>query len=151
MASFDAEDSDFDPDEVATSWIGLSLTRDHRKLNSGAYANGLLIVDVQTGSLAASAGLQPPTEGKARTAAEVASMATGMLFPPALVGAAIIQSTELDESYDMIIGVDGDRVTSIREFDDHLRIAQPGEVVYLNIVRNGVRLQVPISIPANAG
>jgi S1-C subfamily serine protease len=148
MTSYGTQDFELDADEVTNSWIGLSLAPDRRKLKSGGYADGLLIVDVQANSPAAEAGLEPPLEGKARVAAEVAATAAGMVFPPAIVGAAIIRSTKLDESYDMIIGVDGDRITDISDFENHLRGVRPGEVVYLNLVRNGIRRQVPVSIPA---
>jgi hypothetical protein len=146
-ATYEAQDSEFDADELATSWIGLSLTRDRRKLKSGEYTDGLLILGVQADSPAAKAGLQPPIEGKARTAAEVATLVAGIVFPPAMVGVALIRSSQSGESYDMIIGVDGDRITNIVDFENHLRIVQPGQVVYLSIVRDGFRRQVPVSIP----
>jgi PDZ domain len=150
-AEYEAQQSDLDSDEVSTSWIGLSLSRDRRKLKSGGYAHGLLIVAVEPASPAAHAGLQAPTQGKARTAVEMATLAAGMVFPPALLAVALISSTRLDESYDMIIGVDGDPVENIVDFEDHLSVARPGDIVYLNIVRNGSRLQVPVSIPADMG
>jgi PDZ domain len=146
-ASYMAQNPDLDSDDVVTSWIGVSLSPDSRKLKSGEYVDGLLIVDVQAGSPAAKAGLQPPIEGKVRTAAEIATLAAGMVFPPAMVGAAVISSAQFDQSYDMIIGVDGDRITNIPDFEDHLCMVQPGEIVYLNIVRNGKRRQVPVTIP----
>jgi S1-C subfamily serine protease len=147
MASYPPPDSEFDADEVTTSWFGLSFVQDRRKLKSGGYANGLLIVDVQANSPAAKAGLQPPIEGKAREAAEMATLAAGVVFPPAMLGVAVISSTQLDQSYEMIIGVDGDRITNILDFDNHLRVVQPGEIIYLNIVRDGIRQQVPVYIP----
>jgi S1-C subfamily serine protease len=33
------------------------------------------------------------------------------------------------------------------DFQDQLRDAQPGETVYLNILRSGKRLQVPVEMP----
>jgi len=150
-ASYTAQNPELDADDVATSWIGLSLSQDRRKRRSGEYPNGLLIVDVQAGSPASKAGLQPPIEGKAREAAEMATLAAGMVFPPAMVGVAIIGSTQLDQSYDMIIGVDGDRITNILDFESHLSAVQPGEIIYLNIVRNGIRQQIPVYIPPNIG
>lgn len=147
VASYEAQRSEFDPDQVETSWIGLSLSRDRRELRSGGYADGLLVVGVQPDTPAAKAGLQPPIEGKVRTVLEIATLAAGMAFPPAMIGVAIVNSTHLGESYDMIIGVDGDRVMNIEDFEDRLRVVQPGETVYLNIVRNGIRLQIPVSIP----
>jgi S1-C subfamily serine protease len=146
-ASYKAGDPMLDADDVATSWLGLTLSRDHRKLKSGEYVNGLLVVDVDPGSPAARAGLQPPSEGAMRTVAEMASLAAGMVFPPAMIVVPLISSTKLDESYDMIIGVDGDRVVNVLDVEDHLRLVEPGEVVYLNVVRNGSRQQVPVYIP----
>jgi len=147
LASYPPPDYEFDADGATTSWIGLSLVRDRRKLKLGGYANGLLIVDVQANSPAAKAGLQPPIEGKAREAAEIVTLAAGVAFPPVMLGAAVISSTQLGQSYDMIIGVDGDRITNILDFENHVRVVQPGEIIYLNIVRNGLRRQVPVYIP----
>jgi hypothetical protein len=147
--SYQAGSSDFDFDGVSTSWIGLSLSRDRRRLISGGYACGLLVVAVEAASPAAYAGLQPPIEGKARKVVEMATLAAGMAFAPALIGAAIVNSTRLDESYDMIIGIDGDRIMKAADLEDHLCAVRPGEIVYLNMVRSGLRLQVPVSIPTD--
>jgi len=149
VANYDAGSSDFDMDDVATSWIGLSLSRDRRRLKSGEYASGLMVLSVEPGSPAAAAGLRPRIEGKARKAVEMATLAAGMAFAPAMIGVAIVNSIQLDESYDMIIGIDGDRIMNLVDFDDHLCAVRAGEIVYLNLVRNGVRLQVPVSIPSD--
>jgi PDZ domain len=148
-ANYDAGSSDFDMDDVATSWIGLSLSRDHRRLKSGEYASGLIVVAVEPGSPGAAAGLQPRIEGKARKAVEMATLAAGMAFTPAMIGVAIVNSIQLDESYDMIIGIDGDRIMNVVDFEDHLCAVRAGEIVYLNLVRNGVRLQIPVPIPSD--
>jgi S1-C subfamily serine protease len=49
-------------------------------------------------------------------------------------------------AYDLIIGVDGSRVTNFLDFYDCMRDVQPGEIVYLNILRNGRRVQMPVRI-----
>jgi len=54
---------------------------------------------------------------------------------------------QVGENYDLIIGIDGNRVTNFMDFQDQLRDAQPGETVYLNILRSGKRLQVPVEMP----
>jgi S1-C subfamily serine protease len=46
----------------------------------------------------------------------------------------------------MIIGVDGARVVNYLDFEDRMRDVQPGEIVYLSIVRNGDRVQVPVQV-----
>ena len=56
---------------------------------------------------------------------------------------------QVGESYDMIIGVDGSRVTNFLDFQDCMRDLQPGEVIYLSVVRNGKRLQVTMPVPAD--
>ena len=56
---------------------------------------------------------------------------------------------QIGESYDMIIGVDGSRVTNFLDFQDRMRDLQPGEVVYLSVVRDGKRLQVTLPVTAN--
>jgi PDZ domain len=149
VADYGSQDSEFEFDGVASFWIGLSLSRDRRRLKSGAYASGLLVVAVDTGSPAARAGLQPPTKGKLRKLAEIATLAAGMAFAPAMIGVAIVNSTQLDESYDMIIGIDGYRIMTLADFEEHLCPVRAGEIVYLNVLRNGLRLQVPVVIPSD--
>ena len=61
----------------------------------------------------------------------------------------VLDYMEVGESYDMIIGVDGSRVTNFLDFQDRMRDLQPGEVIYLSVVRNGKRLQVTMPVPAD--
>ena len=61
----------------------------------------------------------------------------------------VIDYTQVGESYDMIIGVDGARVTNFLDFEERMRNIKPGEVVYLSVVRNGKRMQVPVPVPAS--
>jgi len=56
---------------------------------------------------------------------------------------------QVGKSYDMIIGVDGSRVTNFLDFQDQMRDLQPGEVIYLSVVRNGKRVQVTMPVPAS--
>jgi PDZ domain len=60
-----------------------------------------------------------------------------------------VNSTQLDESYDMIIGIDGYRIMTLADFEEHLCPVRAGEIVYLNVLRNGLRLQVPVVIPSD--
>jgi S1-C subfamily serine protease len=93
-----------------------------------------------------------PVEGWADTAddsdvLEGAAVAASLVFPPAVLAVPVIETIQLGENYDLIIGVDGNRVTNFMDFQDQLRDAQPGETVYLNILRSGKRLQVPVEMP----
>jgi len=68
---------------------------------------------------------------------------------PLLVVIPALDYMQVGESYDLIIGVDGSRVTNFLDFQDRMRDLQPGELVYLSVVRNGKRLQVTLSVPSN--
>ncbi len=122
------------------------MREDRRKLSGGGQADGLLIVKVHSGSPAADAGLHAySTAGHA--VLEGAAVAAAMLFPPAMLAMAVLDQTHIGESYDMIIGVDGERVTNYLDFEDRLRDVQPGDIVYLSVVRNGKRMQIAVQVP----
>jgi hypothetical protein len=132
--------------EDAISPLGLRLRTDRRKLKSGETATGLLVVDVTSGGPAARAGVKPYRHS-ARSAIEAASVAGAFFFPPAMMLLPVLESTQVGDSYDMIVGVDGFRVTSPLDFEDCMRDLQPGEIVYLSLVRNGTRVQLPVPVP----
>jgi len=134
--------------DSVTSPIGFELREARRKLASGEEADGLLIVVVKKGSPAAQAGLH----GYARGAHNVltgAAIVGSMFFPPVILLVPAIDYAQIGESYDMIIGVDGSRVANFLDFEDRTRDLQPGELIYLSILRNGRRMQISIPVPPN--
>lgn len=131
------------------SAIGAELVEARRKLNTGQEADGLIVMSVQKNSPAARAGLKPMR----RTAHNVltgAILAGAMVFPPAILALPVIDYTRLGESYDMIIGVDGNRVTNFIDFENQISKTRPGELVYLSVVRDGKRVQIVVSIPSSS-
>ena len=50
----------------------------------------------------------------------------------------------------MIIGVDGSRVISFLDFQDQMRDLQPGELIYLSVVRDGERVQLTMPGPSTS-
>ena len=128
-----------------SSPLGIQLREDQRKLNSGEIANGLLIVGVEKHSAAAVAGLHAFTR-TTRNVAEGVAVAASMFFPPAVLAVPLLDQLSFGESYDLIIGVDGARVANYLDFEDRMRDLQPGQIVYLSIVRNGNRVQVPVHV-----
>jgi hypothetical protein len=136
---------DFINEGDESSPLGVDLREDQRKLNSGEVANGLLIIGVHTGSPAAKVGLHA-CRRTARNVLEGVAVAATLFFPPAVLAVPLLDNVNLGESYDMIIGVDGKRVTNFMDFEDSMRDLQPGERVYLSIVRNGDRMQVPVQV-----
>jgi PDZ domain len=139
---------DFLEEEPATSSLGMVLQEAHRGVDGSGEVLGLLVVEVLPGTPAARAGLRGLHTGVKDTLSGVA-FAAAMVFPPAILAAAVISGTRIGESYDLIIGVDSDRVTSFLDFSDRVSRARPGELVYLNISRNGKRILCPLSVPVS--
>jgi hypothetical protein len=127
--------------------LGMQLREDQRKLNSGEVATGLLVVGIEQHSAAAIAGLHAVNHTPHDVVAGLA-VAAALFFPPAVLAIPVAEQMSLGESYDLIIGVDGTRVTNYLDFEDRLRDLQPGEIVYLSVVRDGKRVQVPVHVQA---
>ncbi len=125
------------------SLFGMDLRIERRKAEKEI--QGLLVVDLAPGSPGATAGLHPYRQ-PARDFLDGVGMLAAMAFPPAAAVVPIVESVPLGEAYDLIIGVDGARVTNFMDFYDSMRDVQPGEVVYLNLLRNGRRVQVAVQI-----
>ncbi len=139
--------SEFLSEGEITSPIGLGLKEARRKLTSGQEADGLLVVEVRKGSPAASAGLHAYNRVGKNVATAVAMAAAVAVMPPAALLIPLIDAVPVGESYAMIIGVDGTRVSNFLDFQDRMQNLKPGETVYFSIVRNGHRMQVAVAIP----
>ncbi len=141
---------DFVAEGEESSPIGFEVRESHCRLKSGEQTDGLLIIKVYKGSPADKAGLQGVRGGK-QHALQALAIGAGMAFPPAMlltmVALPMIEYTEMGKSYDMIIGIDGMRVNNFFDFEERMRNVQPGELVYLNLVRDGKRMQLAIPIP----
>ena len=61
-----------------------------------------------------------------------------------------VQSTAeaipLHERDDLIIAVDSTRVTNFADLCEQMRLVRPGEIIYLTVLREGHRVQVPIQV-----
>jgi hypothetical protein len=140
--------------ELSTPF-GMQLREARRRLNSGEEADGLLITAVEKDSPAAAVGLHAYNHrvhdaltGVAIAGAVVLLLVPGGQFAYLLI--PVLDSSQIGESYDMIIGVDGTRVMNFLHFQDRMTDLQPGELIYLSVVRNGKRVQVTMPVPANA-
>jgi S1-C subfamily serine protease len=131
---------------VNTSPLGVELQEGARRGKNGREVDGLLVVALQPGSPAERAGVMAGHR-QAHDVVEGVAVAASLVFPPAVLVVPVIETIQLGENYDLIIGVDGNRVTNFMDFQDQLREAQPGETVYLNILRGGKRLQLPVEMP----
>jgi len=140
-------------DGAFTSPIGVELEEGSRKLPNGQEAQGLMVLKVTKGSPAASAGLHGYKHA-AHSALQGAFIAAALFPSPfapiAMLALPVIELTHVGESYDMIIGVDGSRVTNYLDFTDRLHEARPGEIVYLSVLRDGKRAQLKVFLPPSA-
>jgi S1-C subfamily serine protease len=159
IAKYQAEQSGMPPGQLMQGFgsdgelstpFGMQLRGAKRTLKSGEDADGLLITSVEKGGPAATAGLHPYSHAvhDALTGAAIAAAMTPFGMPAILLIPAL-DIMQVGESYDMIIGVDGSRVTNFLDFQDRMRDLQPGEIIYLSIVRNGKRLQVTLPVTAD--
>lgn len=139
----------FDSEGELATPFGMQLREARRTLKSGEEADGLLVTAVEKGSPAAAVGLHAYTHN-VHDALTAAAM-VGAVFSGGLAVVVIpaLDYMQVGESYDLIIGVDGSRVTNFLDFQDRMRDLQPGEVIYLSVVRDGKRLQVTMPVPAN--
>jgi len=128
-----------------TSRLGIELREDGSTLRSSETTSRLAVISVAEGSPAARAGLRPYS-GATHTVLEGTTMAAALFFPPAIVALPIIEQSGVGESYDLIIGVDGTQVCDRFQFEDQTRALKPCETVYLNVVRDGVRLRIPVNL-----
>lgn len=136
-------------DENDLPLLGIDVRLDERKLKSGESISGLLIVAVDPGSPAATAGLKG-FQHKITSAVETVAMAAAMVFPlaaPAAMLVPVLESSHVGEHYDLIVGVDGYRVRNLLDLQDAVRDVQPGQTVYLSILRDGKRLPVAVKLP----
>jgi len=139
----------FDDDGELSTPFGMNLREAKRSLKTGEEADGLLITTIEKGSPAAAAGLHPYNHVVHDALAGAAVVGSLMPFgQAAILLIPALDMMQVGESYDMIIGVDGSRVTNFLDYQDRMRDLQPGEIVYLSVVRNGKRLQVTLPVTA---
>ncbi len=128
------------------SALGFDCREARGTLKTGEQTEGLMIVHVEKDSAAAKAGLRP-YKHIAHNVITGAAIGAALVFPPAILILPVVEYTEVGESYDMIIGVDGQPVHNFVDFEDRMRYVQPGELVYFNVVRGGKRLQIAVPVP----
>lgn len=130
------------------SSLGVTLREATRALKSGALVKGLLITRIMQGSPAARAGLTAFNDAAIKATTFIA-VAASLAFPPAIVLIPVVASTPLGQNGDLIIAIDSSRVTSAMDFEELMTDVQPGEIVYLVVVRDGNRVQVAVHLPAS--
>ncbi len=132
-------------DATYESPVGALLQHNCTALADRQIACGLAVLEVHPGSAAAAAGMRPYS-GLGHTLLGAAVVSAAMVFPPAIAGLGFVEETHIGESFDLIIGVDGHRIRSISDFQAAASDIRIGDLIYLSLVRNGKRLQIPAKI-----
>jgi S1-C subfamily serine protease len=97
-------------------------------------SNGLRIVKLLRGGAAERAGLRGPKYERRQRRQ----------------GPVIFEYTEVDQTAaDLIVGVDGQPVSTVEELVASVESHQPGERVTVNIIRDGQQLAVPVVLDAD--
>ena len=126
--------------------LGLTLREDQRNLKSGGSPTGLLVVAVRERGPAANAGLAGRREAPKDILTAIIVIGS-MFFPPAMMLLPIANLLSFELGGDLIIAADGTRVSNLLDYQNEMRDAEPGEIVYLTIVRKSMRKQVAVPIP----
>jgi hypothetical protein len=137
------------PDSAKThefSWLGIDVENGQATLGNRHRFRGVKVAAVMPGSPGAAAGLHGERE-EIQAALAVGVLVASMFFPPAAIGALALESSGIGQSHDFIIAVDGKRTHDTIDFGTALDDVQPGEVVYLTIVRDGERKQLRVALP----
>lgn len=129
------------------SSLGVTLREETRALKSGASVKGLLIIKIMQGSPAARAGLSAFNDAPRNVMTGIAVVAS-VIFPPAMMAIPLVAVMPLGQNGDLIIAIDSCRVTNAVDFEEQMADVQPGEIVYLTVVRDGNRVQMAVQLSA---
>jgi len=138
------------PDAYEFPGLGIDVKNGYGTLQNRYQFDGVEILEVIPGGPGAAAGLKGGRR-QVQAIMTVGLLAASMLFPPAIIGVAALESSGVGESHEFIIAVDGIRTHDINDFGEALNQAEPGEIVYLTLVRNGQREQLQIQLSGEHG
>ncbi len=88
--------------------LGIEVKNGAEKLKDDKLASGVEILTAIPGSPGTAAGLRGRRQG-VRIALTIGLLAGSAFFPPAMLGMIALQQSEIDESREVIIAVDGQR------------------------------------------
>ena len=114
--------------------LRIEVANGESKLTRGPSVTGIKVISVDPNGPAAIAGLQGERM-MARTALTAALAVGGMVFPPAMFVAMLAQQSDVGESHDLIIAVDGERTRNIVDLQDALDRAHVRSFIWTSSVQ----------------
>jgi S1-C subfamily serine protease len=133
---------------VEISQLGITARNGQATVDDGQNISGVAVIDVSSGGPSAEAlGSHDASHYVLGGVLLGAGVASAVFFPPALIGVVMLANSHAVSSYDLVVGVDGNRVRNTMEFMQSVADVRSGDTVYLAVVRHGRRVQVPIHLP----
>ncbi len=125
-------------------WLGIEV-EDTIDRFEGHDVFGVEVLNVHPSSLGARAGLRS-RKAAVSTVLKTVTLVGALVFLPTAAIYHWVLETGAGDRHDLIIGVDGERVHNVSDLENALRHMKEGDIVYLNVLRMGKRLLVPISL-----
>jgi S1-C subfamily serine protease len=139
-------DARVEPIEIAQ--LGILGRDDRANLEDGEQISGVAVVDLSRGDTSVG-GLKSEKAPRDMMTGVLlgAEVAATILCPPVMLGFEMFVESRLGKSWDLIVAVDGYRVTNTFELIQAVQDTQPGDRVYLAIVRKRQRMQIDFRVP----
>jgi S1-C subfamily serine protease len=132
---------------VEISQLGIMVRDGYATVDDGVRISGVSVVDVSSkGAAAKVLGTHQAAHMAIKGALLGAGVASAVLFPPAIIGVAMLANSHFGISDDLVVGVDGFRVRNTMELMQCIGDVRPGDTLYLAVVRQGHRVQVPVQL-----
>jgi S1-C subfamily serine protease len=125
--------------------LGIEVCNGTGKLTSGLSLRGPVVMRVTPDGPAGHAGFRNQ-ENTTKSVLAGVLIAGALIFPPALVGAAVVADSNLRESHDTIIAVDSQRTRDVQELEDAIDRGREGPILYFSVIRGGRRSQIQVFV-----
>ncbi len=106
---------------------------------------GAEVVNVRPASPGAQAGLEGP-RAALNTFLRTVTFASTLVFLPSAFALQYVEDNHVGDWHDLIIGADGKRVRNVYDLENAVGQMKSGDIVYLNVLRSGKRLLIPVSL-----
>src|SRR5262245_41502432 len=126
--------------------LGVTVRNGTARLEGGVELRGAEVIRVIPDGPAAVAGLSGEQRNLGKAIVTGAFIAGGLVFPPALLGALVLGESDIGESHETIVAVDSERTRDVEELERAIGKGHEGPILYLSVVRRGLRKQTRVFV-----